>query len=80
MKFSQIIFYKLYTGDIFDEDGANYDNLYTEDNRQTNNSMFNDPDDNKITQNPYYGIDDENKDNSDKNIQAITVVDNVYYE
>ena len=42
--------------------------------------MTNDNESHEITQNPYYGVEDENGESSDKNIQAITVVDNVYYE
>jgi len=67
-------------GERINNHGTDYDMAYADDQHSKNEDFMNHSLDHDITQNPYYGADNENESNVDRKVQAITIVDNMYYQ
>ena len=70
----------IFIGERINDHGADYDMAYADDQHPKNEDFMNNSSDHDITQNPYYGADNENDSNVDRKVQAITIVDNMYYQ
>ena len=70
----------IFIGARINDHGADYDMAYADDQHPKDEDLMNNSSDHGITQNPYYGVENENESNVDRKVQAITIVDNMYYQ
>ena len=70
----------IFIGERINDHGADYDMAYADNQPPKDEDLTNISTDHGITQNPYYGVESENQSNVDRKVQAITIVDNMYYQ
>ena len=68
------------TGKRINDHGADYDMAYADDQHRIDEDLVNNSADHGRTQNPYYGVENEDESNVNRKVQAITIVNNMYYQ